>query len=420
MTKSLEHSALKLLSVPLLFLLGLSIGLALYFKMDFLEGLTLTLALFVPSLLALITLYNRFFTTLAAVAVQLDSLANEEFTVWQLAKYKKGRVAELKHDLHSIAKRIMHKRQEYAQNENFIFEFINELNLPVVVLDSQEQVYHHNSAASHYYQKASLVGASLSELGLNQQDHKWQLNHNNQRYKVSSHSFARGPRNYRLLVYISIEQSLRSNEKEAWQKLVRVLNHEVRNSLTPIYSMAQSLQEITEPENELAHTMQSVIEKRAEHLLGFVASYSKLSQLPKANLAAIQVTDFVKRLQALFPAVTIQVKANGALWCDSEQLEQALLNLVKNAEQANALTKQNEVLVVISKPQNWHIEVYDKGEGIKSFDNLFVPFYSTKPEGSGIGLVLSRELIRNQGGELTLSNRLDESGAVACIALPNK
>lgn len=416
MAKSLEQSALKLLCIPILTLLGLSIAIALSFKFDFLEGLTLALVLVLPSMLALVALYRHFFNTLAGVAVQLDSLANEEFTVWQLAHYKKGRVAELKHDLHSIAKRIMNKRQEYAQNENFIFDFINELAVPVVVLDSQDQVYHHNQAASAYYHKNSLLGKSLIELGLNHSEHKWQLDHNNQRYKVSAHNFARGPRNYRMLVYISIEQSLRSNEKEAWQKLVRVLNHEVRNSLTPIYSMAQSLQEITEPDHELAHTMLSVIEKRAEHLLAFVASYSKLSQLPKAQLSQIDVAELAKRFEALFPQASIMVHAQGAVCCDPEQLEQALLNLVKNAEQANALAQTSGVLINISKQPDWQIDVIDNGDGIKHFDNLFVPFYSTKPEGSGIGLVLSRELIRNQGGELTLGNRADGKGAQASIA----
>jgi signal transduction histidine kinase len=237
---------------------------------------------------------------------------------------------------------------------------------------------------------------------------------------VVAHPLQRGNRHYRLLVFVSIEQSLRHNEKEAWQKLVRVLNHEVRNSLTPIYSMAQSLQELPKnSQSDLQTTMLNVIEKRAEHLLEFVASYSKLSQIPSAKFASVCTNEIAKRCEALFPNVDIINEHNGNIECDIEQLEQALLNLVKNANEANSAAHTSGVTIRISKTNQWQIAIEDNGIGVDLNDNLFVPFYSTKPEGSGIGLVLSRELIRNQSGELILTNKPHEQGAIATITFAN-
>ncbi|ATD01430.1 sensor histidine kinase [Pseudoalteromonas spongiae] len=417
---SLERTVITLFTLPCLILLGLLIFLIVHFKLDFLEGTTLIIALLAPTVVVFAALYRRFFNTLDSVAVQLDGLANEEFTVWHLAKYSAGRVAGLKRDLHTIAKRIQNKRHEYAQNESFIFDFINELELPIIVIDSQSQVYHHNQAASNYYQKTNLLGNDLTSLGLSVDADKWQLEQNNQRHKVVAHALNRGNRHYRLLVFVSIEQSLRHNEKEAWQKLVRVLNHEVRNSLTPIYSMAQSLQELPKlTQSDLQTTMLNVIEKRAEHLLEFVASYSKLSQIPRAKLASVTTDAIAKRCEALFPEVDIIIEQNGTITCDIEQLEQALLNLVKNANEANLTANSSGVTIRINQTDNWQIAIEDNGIGVDLNDNLFVPFYSTKPEGSGIGLVLSRELIRNQNGELTLTNKTEKPGAIALIKFQN-
>lgn len=417
---SLERTVITLFTLPCLILLALLVFLIVHFQLDFLEGTTLVLALLGPTLVIFTLLYRKFFNTLDSVAVQLDGLANEEFTVWHLAKYSAGRIAGLKRDLHTIAARIQNKRQEYAQNESFIFDFINELELPILVIDSQSQVYHYNQAASEYYQSSNLLGHNLESLGLSIDANKWQLERKNQRHKVVAHPLQRGNRHYRLLVFVSIEQSLRHNEKEAWQKLVRVLNHEVRNSLTPIYSMAQSLQEL--PNNspsDLQETMLNVIEKRAEHLLEFVASYSKLSQIPEANLQIVETTKIGERFKALFPDIDVVIEHQGKILCDIEQLEQALLNLVKNAKEANQIAKKSGVILRIRYTTSWHITIEDNGTGVDLNDNLFVPFYSTKPEGSGIGLVLSRDLIRNQNGELTLTNKINKQGAVATISFAN-
>ncbi|KZN61883.1 hypothetical protein N473_20290 [Pseudoalteromonas luteoviolacea CPMOR-1] len=420
---SLERQLIFLFSVPICFLIFLSIAISLSLSLGGLEFLTLILVVLLPSLFALYKAYRWVFACLDGVSMQLDSLANDEFTIWQLACYQAGRVACIKAELQSIAWRMKHKRQEYAQNESFIFDFINELDLPIVVLDHHCQVYHYNTAAGRFYQGVHITGFNTAQLALEKANGRWQTISENTRFKVVEHALLRGKRQYKLMVYVSIEQQLRKNEQQAWQKLVRVLNHEVRNSLTPIYSMAQSLKALPGDSNsDLKHTMLGVIERRAEHLLGFVASYSKLSQLPAPTKHFIASTELQQRLKALFPNVHIEQKLGQELdlYCDLEQLEQALINLVKNAEQANEVTGATKIELVIRLTEAYScIEVIDRGEGVTNTDNLFTPFYSTKEQGNGIGLVLSREIIRAQGGELTLTSRVDNHGAVATIELPN-
>ncbi|WP_105189469.1 sensor histidine kinase [Pseudoalteromonas sp. T1lg48] len=418
--RSLERSLVLLMLVPLFTIAILLLVAGYYFDLETLSIFTLLLVVLGPSLWAMQWLYHRVINAFDSVAVQLDSLANEEFTMWHFAQYDGGRIHGLKEDLRRIATRIGNKRNEYAQNEAFVFELINELHSPVVVLDGHQQVYHANKAANEHYGALSLLGMPVSELGLHYQQERWHLRHGQQeqRYTIETHVLHRGARSYQLLVFVSIEQSLRSTEKQAWKKLVRVLNHEVRNSLTPIYSLTQSLREQQQHGHALEAQMLDVIEKRAQHLLSFVASYSRLSQLPEPQIKEVSLAQLEKRLKVLFPQVEIQCHVEaGLLHLDMEQLEQALLNLVRNGEQANALQGNEGLRLEISNDARWQLCLYDNGTGIGNPDNLFVPFYSTKVNGSGIGLTLSREIIRAQGGELTLVNN-PQGGAIAQIQLP--
>ncbi len=268
------------------------------------------------------------------------------------------------------------------------------------------------------YPEQVLHGAHVKALGLQYVDEQWQHTQHISRFSIAAHKLYRGQRVYKLLVFFSVEQALRDNEKQVWQKLLSVLNHEVRNTLTPVYSMAQSLQQdgnIISP--EMQQTMLGVIESRAAHLQQFVANYAQVAQLPPVDMQNIEVELLVSRWQALFPGVEIKALNKGLVYCDEEQLTQAMINLVNNAEQANQSAGNDGITLTLDKPKNWRFTLEDNGAGIANPDNLFVPFYSTKPNGSGIGLVLSRELIRNQQGELHLANLPDNKGAQAVVTL---
>ncbi|MCO7198900.1 HAMP domain-containing sensor histidine kinase [Pseudoalteromonas sp. OANN1] len=415
---SLEHKLLVGFAIPISTLTMLALGMICYFELTLLSAITLLLGVMIPSVFALSYGYRAVMQVLENLAVQLDGVTNEEFGVWQLAQYRKGRVELLKAELKEAAKRLQQKRQEYGQNEAFVFNFMSELTLPIVVLDAHHHVYFANHAMNTVYPEQVLHGAHAKALALQYVDEQWQHTQHISRFSIAAHKLYRGQRAYQLLVFFSVEQALRDNEKQVWQKLLSVLNHEVRNALTPVYSMAQSLQQdgnIISP--EMQQTMLGVIESRAAHLQQFVANYAQVAQLPPVDMQNIEVELLVSRWQALFPSVEIKALNKGLVYCDEAQLTQAMINLVNNAEQANQSAGNDGITLTIDRPKNWRFTLEDNGAGIANPDNLFVPFYSTKPNGSGIGLVLSRELIRNQQGELHLANLSDNKGAQAVVTL---
>ncbi|MBY0505709.1 MAG: PAS domain-containing sensor histidine kinase [Bryobacteraceae bacterium] len=241
---------------------------------------------------------------------------------------------------------------------------------------------------------------------------------------------------HQLLVLSDLTKTLREEELQAWQRIVRVLGHEMNNSLTPIKSIAGSLGLLLkrEPLDEdwRQDTLQGleVIATRSESLSRFLGSYARLAKLPKPVMAPIDVPALVRRTIALetrLPCTMIEgpgVTVRG----DSDQLEQVLINLVKNAVDASleAGWKSHEKLVEVGwavqtplggAPQ-LEIWIGDRGPGLASTANLFVPFFTTKPGGSGIGLVLARQIVEGHGGSLTLENREPGPGCEARVILP--
>lgn len=399
----------------------------IYQDLEPLEIFTLLLVFLLPGFWLFVRGYRSVTDVLERIGLQLDALGNEEYNSWHLAGYEGGRVESLKRDFTKLGLLLANKRLEYLHNESFLADFIKELDLPILVLDHHQNIYSSNSYFNQLLSvdTSQLLGKSPKTLGLVLKNNRWlQENTGNsvQRFEISHHVFKRSGRNFQLLVLFSIEQQLRENEKLVWQRLIRVLNHEVRNSLTPIYSMSQSLQtmksagSLSPEQQQIEKNILEVIEQRAQHLLSFVDSYSAFSKLAPAKMSQISSDEVNKRLNAIFPHIVIDSSDHYSFSADIGQLEQALINLIKNAFEAST----NEAKVTLSwhqRAQQIEITILDTGTGISNIDNLFVPFYSTKEGGSGIGLILSRELIRNQGGELTLANRDDCSGARASICL---
>jgi nitrogen fixation/metabolism regulation signal transduction histidine kinase len=400
-------------------------------KLELLSASTLILALIMPSAWAANRCFFYITDTLERIGLQLDALGNEEFNSWHLAEFNSGRITSLKNDFEKLSTKLQDKRFEYMHNESFLSEFIKELNLPILVLDHHQQIYSANHAIEALLKSPAihLLGKKAASLGLAFEDNKWQQTNVSllsQRFEVTHHQLKRSGRNYQLLVLFSIEQQLRANEKQVWQRLIRVLNHEVRNSLTPIYSMTQSLQEmkLTPPlspkQEALEKNILQVIEKRSLQLLEFVDNYSAFSKLAPAKISSVLPYDISQRMQAIFPTLAVSLPSHYLPFsADAGQLEQALINLIKNAFEASDSSEQTPQVEVQwqQNKQETIINIIDNGQGIANKENLFVPFYSTKAKGSGIGLILSREFIRNQGGDLTLKNRNDTQGAIAKVSL---
>jgi signal transduction histidine kinase len=230
-----------------------------------------------------------------------------------------------------------------------------------------------------------------------------------------------------LLLLADVSLPLQEEEQIAWKRLIRVLGHELSNSLAPIKSIAGSLlarmRHVQADEDTLSDFRRglSVVESRAESLHRFVQSYRQLAQLPPPRLAPVPLPALIERVVLLEQRLPIQLDPGPAitLRADPDQLEQMLINLLANAVDASLANDSLPVRVTWRmEGSNLLILIEDRGQGIANAENLFVPFYTTKPAGSGVGLVLAQQIARAHGGEIQLLNREDGSGARATIRLP--
>lgn len=246
------------------------------------------------------------------------------------------------------------------------------------------------------------------------------------RWGVRRSSFRESGLPLTLLVVTDLTRALREEELQAWQRLVRVLGHELNNSLTPIKSIAGSLSGLlhrsprpgdweTDMKDGLA-----VIASRSESLSRFIGAYSRLAKLPRPRLAPVDIEPLVRRVAGLETRLKVEVQSGPPLVLhgDGDQLEQLLINLVRNGADA-ALGTGGGVSVTWSGENGFAVvRVLDEGLGLSNTTNLFVPFFTTKPGGSGIGLVLCRQIAEGHGGTLTLANRESGQGCAATLTLP--
>jgi PAS domain S-box-containing protein len=245
------------------------------------------------------------------------------------------------------------------------------------------------------------------------------------RWEVRRATFRQDGRPHTLLVVTDVSRTLREEELQAWQRIVRVLSHEINNSLAPIKSIAGSLVALVERDSQSAETVSDlrhglgVIGTRADALARFMSAYARLARLPAPSKRDVSVGAWIRRVAALETRTVVRVHAGPdvSIRADGDQLDQALINLVRNAVDAS-LESGGAVDVSWAVRNDFvDVEVTDEGPGLSGTANLFVPFFTTKPDGSGIGLVLARQIAEAHGGTLTLENRRGTRGAVATMRL---
>ncbi len=247
------------------------------------------------------------------------------------------------------------------------------------------------------------------------------------RWSMRRSSFRQDGRPHQLVVFGDLSRPLREEQLRSWQRLVRVLGHELNNSLAPIKSIAATLRTTMDKSpraQDWEEDMKSglgIIASRAETLERFLQGYTRLARLPPPQVAAFDLEALLKRAAALElrAHVSVQPGPRVQVMADESQVEQAIINLVKNAVEATPDPAAAAVRVSW-RTSRGAVEVWieDNGAGIEESGNLFVPFFTTKPEGSGIGLVLCQQIAENHGGSLALYNRDDRSGCIAILRLP--
>ena len=244
------------------------------------------------------------------------------------------------------------------------------------------------------------------------------------RWEIRRRSFREGGKPHELLVISELSRALREEERQAWQRIVRVIGHELNSSLAPIKSMAGTVRKLVGREplpddwRDDAKAGLSIIHDRAESLERFMGAYARLARLPPPPRRGAELSALVRRIASLHETrITVEPGPSVHVSIDPDQIEQVFINLTRNAVEAAG--EGGGVRV------RWRddggavlVEVEDDGPGLARTDNLWVPFFTTKPHGTGIGLVLSREIVENHGGSIALQNRLGAKGAIASVRLP--
>ena len=424
------------------------IAMGISFDFNLLGWSTVGLSLAIVYTCLVVALYRLVITPFYSLTSLTEALKMEDYSLRAKSPFSQGIVAKLFNELSSLSQSLQVNKSRYDQQMFLLYGLIEQLESPVLILDKNDQLQHANPAVSQLFSVPwqTLKQKSAQKLGLIKLNGFWTFDEKNplsaqnsqKKWQIRQSEFKDNNNNYQLLMLNNISQELQKNEQQAWQNIIRILNHEVRNSLTPISALSQNLLEMPDLSPEQYQQAITIIDSRSNNLLAFIDSYSDLAKLPSPTYQQFDLAELLQGVARLVQQVTVNLSSPLMIKADKGQLEQVLLNLIKNGKEAQlAKAKPNKDLdlgqnqepepnqaievQVFQTKQQVIIKVLDQGCGIANSANLFVPFYTTKETGSGIGLALSRQIISNHQGELTLNNRTDladASGAVATITLP--
>lgn len=346
-------------------------------------------------------------------------------------------LGELAIEVNALADVLTVQKTSAIEATALLSRVVEEIDAPLFAFDPEQKLRLVNSAGERLLQQPAshLLGHSATELNLQpcfeaESETLVPLPYSpNSRWMVRRSSFRQDGVPHTLIVLSDVSRALREEERSAWQRLIRVLGHELNNSLAPIKSIAGSLtsrlkrSSLSDEEREDFEKGLSIVEGRAESLNRFLQAYRQLAQMPPPKLRPVSLRPLVERVAGLETRVIIEVRGDPevVLQADPDQLEQMLINLVKNAVEAAHEVEQSTPEVLVGweiTPAEVILKVEDNGPGIMNPSNAFVPFYTTKQGGSGIGLALSRQIAEAHGGRMDLINREGTRGCMARVTLP--
>jgi nitrogen fixation/metabolism regulation signal transduction histidine kinase len=378
---------------------------------------------------------ERVVRPLQTVSNLLAALHEEDFSVRARGAGLDDALGELFIEVNSLSETLRQQKLGALEATALLRAVMSEIDVAVFTFDGAHQLRLVNRAGEKLLALPAerLIGKSAQQLGLSEalditglQTKQLSFPGGSGKFGVRHGSFRQGGSVHDLLVISDLSQALREEERQAWQRIVRVLGHELNNSLTPIKSIAGSLAMIfsrtPRPEDWEADVQRGldVIATRAESLNRFMTAYAKLAKLPQPTMRPVEIGALIRRvveLERRLP-VTLMPGPELTIRADGDQLEQLLINIIRNAVDAVLEHGDGEVKVGWSGKAQLEITIEDDGPGLSCTTNLFVPFFTTKPTGSGIGLVLSRNIAEAHGGSLTLENKPTGHGCVARLRLP--
>ena len=433
----LSHDRRVVLLAVLAALPGAAVALALLWFQDFTPRLrwTLTAAILFSALVLMHALWERVVRPLQTVSNLLAAMREEDFSIRARGARGNDPLGEVLLEVNALADTLRRQRLGALEATALLSRVMAEIDVAVFAFDEEARLRLTNRAGERLLGQPAprLLERRAAELGLEdclREETPRILDASFPggagRWEVRRSSFRQGGLPHHLLVLADLSRPLREEERQAWQRLIRVLGHELNNSLAPIQSIAGSLSELlarrTPPADwrEDAEKGLAVIASRADALSRFTGAYARLAKLPPPRFAPVELSKLLSRVAELETRLPVALEPGPplAISADADQLEQLLINLVRNAVDAAVETRGGACVAWRRAGRQVEIEVRDSGPGLPNTTNLFVPFFTTKPEGSGIGLVLSRQIAEAHGGTLTLENREEGRGCVARLRLP--
>jgi nitrogen fixation/metabolism regulation signal transduction histidine kinase len=384
-------------------------------------------------------LRERVVLPLQTLSNLLAALGEGDFSIRARGARGGDPLGEVMIEVNTLVETLRHQRLDALEATTLLRKVMAEIEVAVFTFDEERELKFVNRAGARLLAQTAerTLGRRAEELGLEDcLDGEAPRVINTAfpggvgRWEIRRSSFRQGGRPHELLVLSDLSQPLREEERQAFQRLIRVIGHEMNNSLAPIKSIAGSLMTITEREplpsdwREDVQRGLGVIASRSESLSRFMSAYARLAKLPPPKLAPLDVAGVIDRVVSLEKGHNIQIAGGPRLTIqgDGDQLEQLLINLLRNAVDAvretGGAVRVGWQRLPGSSPPGMELWVDDEGPGLSNTGNLFVPFFTTKPGGSGIGLVLSRQIAEAHGGSLMLQNREDRTGCRASLRLP--
>ena len=382
-----------------------------------------------------IIIYRETIEPMRSIANLLEALRGGDYAVRGRHARKGDALGDIVLESNRLGATLRAQRFEAIEASALLNKVLAEIDVAVIAFDGEQRIRLANRAAGALLKRHpdALFGLTAEEVGMaglvdgaavTSETHSFPGRSG--RWQIMRESFREAGRLFQLLVITDLSQALREEERRAWRRLIRVIWHELNNSLAPIKSVIETSRDALAagpPEKaereELAHNL-ALIAERAESLRRFLSRYSELARLPEPTLADCNVGSLLRQVASVQPHGKVQVAAEEGLFArgDADQLQQALINLVRNAVEATPEGAPPVELRASRGKEGLIFEIEDSGAGAANPDNLFVPFFTTKPGGSGIGLVLARQVAEGHGGTLSLQNRTDRSGCLARLVIP--